>query len=185
MGRSQSTALTNIRAMCAAHKLDSTKLLTQTKYLLNCYRRVCWDTTGRCEPFDDDQGCYRDGYLLEALDYLIRFDPAEGSEVFESTIRTLFETRWMIDLVDNAMIRVKEFPDHGDIYFEIISKCYLTRFKYSEREILDILNLERSRYYDRKKEAMMVFGISLWGKEIPKLKRFLEECDTETFEAMA
>lgn len=40
-------------------------------------------------------------------------------------------------------------------------------------------------YYDRKKEAMMVFGISLWGKEIPKLKRFLEECDTETFEAMA
>lgn len=34
MGRSQSTALTNIRAMCAAHKLDSTKLLTQTKYLL-------------------------------------------------------------------------------------------------------------------------------------------------------
>ena len=122
---------------------------------------------------------------MNALNYLTQFDPDDGSEAFENTIRSLFETRWMIDLVDNAMMRVKEFPDYGEIYFEIISKCYLTRFKYSEREILDIVNLERSRYYDRKKEAMMVFGISLWGKEIPKLKRFLEECDSEALPAMA
>ena len=185
MGRTQSTALSYIQAMCGAHKLDCTKLLTQSKFLLNCYRRVCWDATGRCEPFDDDLRCYRDGNLLGALDYLIQFDPEAGSEAFENTIRSLFETRWMIDLVDNAMVRVKEFPDQGDTYFEIISKCYLTRFKYSEREILDIVNLERSRYYDRKKEAMMVFGISLWGKEIPKLKRVLEECDAAALPAMA
>lgn len=185
MGRAQSTAFTYIRAMCGAHKLDCTKLLTKAKLLLNCYRRVCWDTTGRCEPFDEDPGCCRDGDLLEALDYLLQFDPDAGSEIFENTIHSLFESRWMIDLVDHAMVRVKEFPDQGDTYFEILSKCYLTRFKYSEREILEILNLERSRYYDRKKEAMMVFGISLWGKEIPKLKRFLEGRDTEALPAMA
>lgn len=185
MGRTQSTALTYIRAMCGAHNMDCTKLLMQAKLLLNCYRRVCWDATGRCEPIDDDQGCYRDGNLMSALDYLTQFDPDAGSDTFEDTIRSLFETRWMIDLVDNAMMRVKEFPDQGDTYFEIITKCYLTRFKYSEREILEIVNLERSRYYDRKKEAMMVFGISLWGKEIPKLKRFLEQCDSESLPAPA
>ena len=150
--------------MCGAHNMDCTKLLTQTKLLLNCYRRVCWDAIGRCEPFGDEQGCYRDGNLTGALDYLVQFNPDADSDTFEDTIRSLFETRWMIDLVDNAMMRVKEFPDQGDTYFEIITKCYLTRFKYSEREILEIVNLERSRYYDRIKEAMMVFGISLWGK---------------------
>ena len=33
MGRTQSTALTYIRAMCGAHNMDCTKLLMQTKLL--------------------------------------------------------------------------------------------------------------------------------------------------------
>ena len=31
----------------------------------------------------------------------------------------------MIELVDTAMIQVKEFPDSGERYFEILSKYYL------------------------------------------------------------
>ena len=34
--------------------------------------------------------------------------------------------------------------------------------------------MERSTYYDRKKEAILLFGLSLWGTAIPKLKDFLE-----------
>jgi hypothetical protein len=45
--------------------------------------------------------------------------------------------------------------------------------------MLEILNLERSRYYDRKKEAIMIFGLSLWGDAIPKLKVFLDESKAE------
>jgi len=30
-----------------------------------------------------------------------------------------------------------------------------------------------STYYDRKKEAVMLFGMSLWGNAIPMLKEFL------------
>ena len=180
MGRSQSTALSFIRVMCGANNMDCTTLHARAKLLLTCYRRVCWDATGQCEPFDDeDQEYYRDSNLINALEYLSNFDPASENENFENTIRTLFETRWMIGLIDNAMLRVKEFPDQGEIYFDILSKCYLTRFKYNEKEILDLVNLERSRYYDRKKEAILVFGISLWGKEIPKLKHFLEQCDQD------
>jgi hypothetical protein len=45
--------------------------------------------------------------------------------------------------------------------------------------MLEILNLERSRYYDRKKEAIMIFGLSLWGDAIPKLKVFLNDTKAE------
>ncbi len=68
----------------------------------------------------------------------------------------------MIELVDSAMLKVKEFPYNGDLYFENLSRCYLDKFKYTESEILDLLSMERSTYYDRKKEAIYVFGISLW-----------------------
>ena len=74
---------------------------------------------------------------------------------------------------DNAMGRIREYPCRGDLYCEILSKCYLSRFKYKEAEMLEIMDMERSTYYDRKKEAVMLFGLSLWGNAIPMLKEFL------------
>lgn len=44
---------------------------------------------------------------------------------------------------------------------------YLTAFRYTESELLELLNLERSTFYDRKKEAVLLLGISLWGYAIP------------------
>ena len=35
------------------------------------------------------------------------------------------------------------------------------------------MDMERSTYYDRKKEVVMLFGLSLWGNAIPMLKEFL------------
>jgi hypothetical protein len=61
----------------------------------------------------------------------------------------------MVELVDTAMLKVRDFPYNGEVYFEILSKCYLNRFKYTETELLELLQLERSSYYDRKKEAIM------------------------------
>lgn len=67
-------------------------------------------------------------------------------------------------------MRVREFPDYGKQYHEILSKGFIVRVKYTEAELLDALSMERSRYYDRKKEAIMVFGVVLWGTEIPRLE---------------
>ena len=69
----------------------------------------------------------------------------------------------MVELVDSAMIQVKEFPGMGEEYFEILSKFFLSKVRYSENDLLDVLKMERSRYYDRKKEAILIFGLALWG----------------------
>ena len=54
-------------------------------------------------------------------------------------------------------------------------KFYLSKFKYSEADMLEALNLERSTYYDRKKEAILVFGLALWGTVLPKLSMMLRQ----------
>ena len=173
MARKESSAWNCIHAMCDAQHFNESVLYEKAKLLLGCYRRVCWAATGRCEAIADEEFCYCDNGLGTALGYLQGFEPAAEKPHFESKIRSLFETRWMIELVDNAMLRVKEFPDYGEHYFEILAKSYLNRFKYNESDLLDILHIERSCYYDRKKEAIMVFGIAMWGKEIPRLQTFL------------
>ena len=57
--------------------------------------------------------------------------------------------------------------------------------KCTESEMLEMLNLERSRYYDKKKEAIMVFGLALWGAELPKVKEFLQEEPDESLAVMS
>ena len=48
-------------------------------------------------------------------------------------------------------------------------------FRYTEPELLETLRMERSTYYDRKKEAIKIFGLSLWGSALPQIKQALEE----------
>ena len=75
----------------------------------------------------------------------------------------------MIDLIDKAMSKVYDYHN-GKLYHEILSKSYLTAFRYTESELLEIFGIERSTFYDRKKEAIMLLGIALWGYAIPAFR---------------
>jgi hypothetical protein len=110
-----------------------------------------------------------------ALEYLQTYSPTEERAAFERKLKSLFDSRWVMELVDDAMMQVKEFPDTGDQYFEILSKCYLSSMKYPETDLLEILQMERSCYYDRKKEAVLAFGLAMWGTIIPRMKSILED----------
>ena len=46
----------------------------------------------------------------------------------------------------------------------------MTAFRYTESDLLDLLNMERSTFYDRKREAILLLGVSLWGYAIPGFK---------------
>ena len=151
----------------------------RAKLILSIYREVCWSTIDRANDVCDTLICTYGDSLDGALIYLENFAPDEARERFEERIRSLFETKWIIELVDMAMLKIREYPDKGALYCEIISKAYLNRFKYRESEMLEVLNMERSTYYDRKKEAILLFGLSLWGTAIPKLKDFLESAREE------
>jgi hypothetical protein len=108
--------------------------------------------------------------MEEALEYLANYAPEFEQERFSEKVKSLFETQWLIALIDNAMNKIYDYPDNGKLYHEILSKQYLTVYKYSEFEMLELLNLERSTYYDKKKEALELFAICLWGYTIPSMR---------------
>ncbi len=89
-------------------------------------------------------------------------------------ISGIFETKWMIDLIDTAMLKVYEYHDYGKLYHEILSKSYVTAYPMVEGEILEALGMERSNYYLKKKEAVKLFGIALWGYALPRFGQIFE-----------
>lgn len=179
MSRKNTQALNSIQRICQIQKLDMADVYARARLLLSIYRDVCWSATIRAEELENNLIGYCSGQLSDALVYLETFAPREKKLAFEERVQGLFETKWMVELVDNAMIKVKEFPYNGEMYFEILSRCYLDKFRYTENDLMEILCMERSSYYDRKKEAIYVFGISLWGDALPKMMKFMDEIAEE------
>lgn len=169
MGRKDTKAVKSINRMYEQMNLDSSEILHKTKLLLGVYRDVVWATLYEADAVHEDI-YYFGSELNDALVYLEEFAPDTEKAEFEAKVSSLFENKWMIDLIDKAMTRVYDYHNNGRLYHEILSKCYLTAFRYTESEVLELLNLERSTFYDRKKEAILLLGISLWGYAIPTFK---------------
>lgn len=169
MGRNNTKAIKSINRMYEQMNLDSSEILHKTKLLLSVYRDVVWATLHGAAEVQEDIYYFGDE-LTDALVYLEEFAPDTERAEFEAKVSSLFENKWMIDLIDKAMTRVYDYHNNGRLYHEILSKSYLTAFRYTESEILELLRIERSSFYDRKKEATLLLGISLWGYAIPMFK---------------
>lgn len=171
MGRKDSETWNTIHSICESEHIDEKRLYDKSKLVLTKYRNICWQTREDTSETIADLCICASSDIDGALIYLETFAPDRERDIFESKITGLFDRRCMVDIVDMAMLKTRDFPYGGEQYSEIISKCYLTRWKYTEKEMLEILNMDRSRFYDKKKEAIMIFGISLFGTAIPKYRK--------------
>ena len=80
----------------------------------------------------------------------------------------------LVDVIDRALLRLKRYPDRGELYYEILVKQFIHRFNSTEKELLDELNIERSVFYDRKREALFLFSVCLFGYAVPELQGEME-----------
>ena len=181
MGRNNTKAIKSIKQMYQANNLDCDKVFHKSKLLLTIYRDVVWVSIQGANKFcEEATEYYYSNELTDALEYLNSFAPDEERERFENRINSLFKTKWMIDLIDNALYKIYEYHNNGKLYHEILSKSYLTVCTYTEPELLEAFNMERSTFYDRKREAVLLFGVALWGYAIPQFKGIFE---TDTINA--
>jgi hypothetical protein len=75
----------------------------------------------------------------------------------------------LVDIVNKALVMLKDYPGKGNRYFEIINKMHILKYRYSEDEMLNFLHISRRSLYREKKEAMNLLGVVLWGFLIPDL----------------
>ena len=74
----------------------------------------------------------------------------------------------IIDIVNRAMLRLKTYPNKGELYHKILQNTYFSDKKYEEMELLEILDISRSTYFRQRKKAISLFGVILWGYVLPE-----------------
>jgi hypothetical protein len=171
--KQKSIASQNISRMYEGLDLNCSAVTHKAKLLLKIYRDVVWVTVRHANNLRTEaHDAYGSKKLSTALAYLSDFAPTEHRKDFEAKVTRLFETTWLVGIIDKAMSHVYNYHCDGKLYHEILSKSYLTAARWSESELLDALHLERSIFYERKREAVMLLGISLWGYAIPESKSY-------------
>lgn len=165
----------SISLMYDGMSLDEEQVYHKAKLLLDIYRDVVWKTVQEVNFFKEVCESYCSQNLNTALTYLSDFAPTEQKEKFADRISCIFETAWIIELMDTAMLKTYEYHTNGRLYHEILSKCFINAVAINEQDLLECFSMERTTFYMRKKEAVKLFGIALWGYALPKYKAIFSE----------
>ena len=88
----------------------------------------------------------------------------------DSAIFHICRTAWIMDVVERVLQSVQEFNPFGDLYHDILKLAYFDEKDMCDQEVMDELAMERSTYYRRKKEAILLCGILLWDEV--RMRRF-------------
>lgn len=170
----------NISRMYEGMLLDEEQVFRKSKLILGIYRDVVWTSIKEVDHVREVCEAYYSNDLAIALTYLNDFAPTGKKEDFIAKVSGVFETKWMIDLIDTAMIKIYDYHDNGKLYHEILSKCYVTAYPMTESDMLDTLSMERSNFYTKKKEAIKLFGVALWGYALPRYQQIFNTGSTHS-----
>ena len=104
--------------------------------------------------------------MLEVRQWYLNLEKLTKEEIraksIDSMIFHVCRTDWILRVIKVVMDRVEMFPEFGKLYYVILQMAYFEKDKKSDQEILEKLNLERSTYYLRKKEAILLCGVLIW-----------------------
>lgn len=167
--RKESTTIRKCYSQLSALGLDSEAVFHKSKLLLKIYRDVVWVLSERAEDLRNYAWELGDQDLEAGLCYLENFAPDIDLQEFEEKVCCVVQSRMLVEVIDRALLRLKRYPNRGELYYEILTKQFIYRFNSTEKELLDELNMERSVFYDRKREAIYLFSICLFGYAIPEL----------------
>lgn len=167
--RKESATIRKCHSRLSSLGLDSTVAFHKSKLILKIYRDVVCVLSERAQELQEYAWELGDQDLSTGLCYLENFAPDIDLQDFEEKVCCVIQSQMLVDVINRALLRLKRYPDRGELYYEILSKQFIYRFNSTEKELLDELNMERSVFYDRKKEAIYLFSICLFGYVIPEL----------------
>lgn len=103
---------------------------------------------------------------MDIIDPLLEFETQREKDFFNERINSYHKSLSLLSLLDRTAALLHNYPENGQLYYDIISRYYFDNFKYSHNEIVSILELSRTSYFRYFDQAVSCFYSLL----IPVLK---------------
>lgn len=110
----------SISLMYYGMSLNLEQVYHKAKLLLDIYRDVVWKTVQEVNFVREVCESYCSQNLNVALTYLEDLAPTEQKETFIDRISCIFETSWIIEVIDTALLKIFEYHTNGKLYQDII-----------------------------------------------------------------
>lgn len=173
MGRCRMNNRNILCSIANRHKHIDPKTYHNAHQLLRIYSDVVWNNA---EAYTDVIRECNETYGLQnykGLEILAEIGEEEKAIELKERLMNVAENKIIIDAIEKALLHVKDYKHNGDVYYDIIYKNFFVKHEYTENDLLDALKMSRSTYYRKRKEAIHLFGVSLWGFIIPKVLKSL------------
>lgn len=158
-----------IKNLVKDRRVIDSKVYHDSLLLLRIYSDVSWNNISEytsvvretCETFEIDD--YRN------LEIMADFGEEHKAVQLKERLLNVAENKIILDTIDKTFNHVKLYPYDGELYYDILELNFFDVYKHKETDILEKLSISRSKYYRKRKEAIHLFGVSLWGFVIPSI----------------
>jgi len=141
-----------------------------TLELLRLYSKVIWRIKSSLKEMDQECKELTNRRLSEIVDSLIEIDPRIKEERLTSRLQSIEHSKSIIEFIDLSMIKLKEYPENGQKYYEILLLTYIEKKNLPIEDLAEELGISRSTLFRDKKKAINMFGIILWGYIFEEIK---------------
>ena len=130
--RKESVTVQKCKKQMASLGFDSQLAYHRVKLILKIYRDVVWVLSERAEELHAYAWELGNRDADAGLCYLENFAPDIDLQEFEERVCCVMESRMLVDVIDRALLRLKRYPDRGELYYEILTKQFIYRFNSTE-----------------------------------------------------
>jgi len=162
--RVETNVLPKIQSLCESLCLEENEILKKARLLTGAYHEIVW---GALKNTGGVQGANTKKYT-EAVTYLSEFPPAIDKKALQMNLLAIFQADWYEDLFKDALGFVALYKHNSKVYTRMLTECYFSEREWSDKELQGEMDIERSSYFKRKKEAILLFGVALWGITVPQ-----------------
>jgi predicted DNA-binding protein YlxM (UPF0122 family) len=141
-----------------------------TKELLELYSKVSWRINSSLREIDQEYRENTNRKLIDLIDSLVDIDPRVNEERLNSRLRSIEDSKSILDFIDLSLLQLKEFPEGGKEYHDILNSIYINRTAKSIERIAEEHGVSRSTIYRERNKAINMFGVILWGFIFDDLK---------------
>lgn len=146
-------------------KCDKSKAKAM-KSLLRLYRRVLHNVNNRIYYLDEMTYTTSRKHLTDLVGSLVEIETNINTNTFYDCIYASHKSLTLLELLDKTIVMVRDYPDNGKTYYDILTRYYFDNFKYTHDEIIEVLEMSSSNYYRYFDQAIACFYMHL----IPVLK---------------